>query len=96
MYAALTTFNLGPGMRSAGGKLADQFAPVMKSMKGFKGQTYFGDPESGEYMVLVIWESKEDAETAHAITGPKAKEAMANILKAPPTWKVFEVYEPKA
>jgi heme-degrading monooxygenase HmoA len=96
MYAALSTFNLGPGMRSTGTKMADQFASAMKAMKGFKGQTYFANPEAGEYMVLVIWESKEDAEAAHAITGPKAKEAMANILKAPPTWKVFEVYEPKA
>ena len=96
MYASLSTFNLGPGMRSAGEKLADQFAPVLKTLKGFKGVTFLADVEAGEYMALMIWESKEDAEAAHALTAPKMQEAAGSILKAPPTRKVLEVYEPKA
>jgi heme-degrading monooxygenase HmoA len=96
MYASLSTFNFGPGMRSTGEKMADQFAPVMKSMKGFKEEIYFADVEGGEYSCLTMWETKEDATAAHEMAAPKVKEAMANILKAPPTWKVFEVYEPNA
>lgn len=40
MYASLLTLNLGPGMRLAGEKLADQFATVLKTLKGFKGVTH--------------------------------------------------------
>jgi heme-degrading monooxygenase HmoA len=95
MYAVLTTFNLGPGMRSAAEKSVDQSNPVIKKLKGFKGATYFGDVEVGEYHSLVIWESKENAEAARAIMAPKVQEAAGSILKAPPTRKVFEVYKPK-
>ncbi|KKK58056.1 hypothetical protein LCGC14_3048290, partial [marine sediment metagenome] len=36
MYASLLMLNLGPGMRLAGEKLADQFAAILKTLKGFK------------------------------------------------------------
>ena len=96
MYASLFSLNLGPGMRSAGERLADQSNPTLKTRKGFKGVTFFADVESGEYMSLSLWETKEDAEAAAAISGPKLKEAAGNILKGPPTRRFFEVYEPKA
>jgi heme-degrading monooxygenase HmoA len=95
MYASLLTLNLGPGMRSAAEKLVDQSYPVLKKLKGFKGATYFGDVTVGEYHSLILWESKEAAEAAYAITAPKTQEAAGSILKAPPTRKVFEVYKPK-
>ena len=96
MYASLSTFNLGPGMRPAGEKLADQAAQLIKNLKGFKEATFFADSEVGEYMSLIIWESKEDADAAQAIMAPKTQEAAGSILKAPPTRKVFEVYKPKS
>lgn len=71
MYATLLTLTLGPGMRSAGEKLADQFAPALRAMQGFKTVTYFGDETTGEYGSLTLWETKEDAEAAAAVTGPK-------------------------
>ena len=95
MYAALTTLNLGPNMRSAGEKTADQFFSAVKNMKGFKGATFFGDIEAGSYNTLVLWESKEDAEAAFSILGPKTQQALGNSLKAPPTRGIFEVYQPK-
>ena len=76
MYATLLTLTLGPGMRSAGEKLADQFAPALKTMKGFKGVTFFGDETTGDYGSLTLWETKEDAEAAAAVTGPKLEQAV--------------------
>ena len=96
MYAQLSMITLGPGMRSAGEKLADQFAPALKTLKGFKGVTFFGDETTGEYGSLTLWETKEDAEAAAAVTGPKLEQAVSGIAKAPPTRRFFEVYESKA
>ncbi len=96
MYAQLVIITLGPGTRSTGEKLADQFAPALRTLKGFKGVTFFGDETVGEYGTLSLWETKEDVEAAAAVLGPKLEQAVSGIAKAPPTRRFFEVYEPKA
>ena len=96
MYAQLSIIKLGPGMRSPAEKLADQFAPLLKSLKGFQKVTFFGDEAVGEYGSLSIWASKEDAEAAAVIIEPELKKAVGGMLKAPPTRQFLEVYEPKA
>ena len=96
MYVTLLTLTLGPGMRSAGEKLADQFAPALRAMKGFKTVTYFGDDTTGEYGSFTLWETKEDAEAAAAVMRPKLEQALSGIAKATQTRRFFEVYEPKA
>ena len=96
MYAQLVMLTLGPGTRSTGEKLADQFAPALRALKGFKRVTFFGDETVGEYGSLSLWESKEDAEAAAKVLGPKLEQAVSGIAKEPPTRRFFEVYEPKA
>jgi hypothetical protein len=83
------------GIRSAGEKIADQFAGIYKTMKGFKDSTFFVNYETGECGTLSLWESKEECEAAAAIMRPKLMEAAGGILKGPPTAKMFEVYQPK-
>jgi hypothetical protein len=95
MIVRLLLMDFGPGVRSAAEKVADQFAPIYKTMKGFKSSTFFANPETGECGALSLWESKEDAEAASAIIRPKLMEAATGILKGPPTVKTFELYEPK-
>ncbi len=96
MYAEHVMLKLGPGMRSAGEKIADQFAPLLKAAKGFKGVTFFADYAAGEYQGLVLWESKEDYEAYKKVAAPKLEQAVAGIAKEPPLIKLFEVYEPKS
>jgi len=96
MYASLSVVKLGPGMRSDAEKMADQFAPALRALKGFKRVTFFGDETVGEYGSLSLWESKEDAEAAAAVIGPKLQQAVSGMAKEPPTRRFFEVYEPKA
>ncbi len=96
MYASLLMLTLGPGMRSAGEKLADQFAPALRALKGFKRVTFLGDETVGEYGSLSLWESKEDVEAAAAVIGPQLEQAVSGIAKRPPTRHIFEVYESKA
>lgn len=95
MYASMLTINLGPGMRSAAEKLVEQFAPAMKTMKGFKGVTFLADEAAGEYASLTMWESQEDREAAIAALDPKLKQAAGGIIKGAPTRKLFEVWEAK-
>jgi hypothetical protein len=95
MYAVLTSMNLGPNMRSVGEQTANQAFRFSKYMRGFKGATFFCDVETGEYLRLLLWESKEDLEAADSFIGPKLREIAGNFLKAGPTSKIFEVYEPR-
>ena len=96
MYARLVMFTLGPGTRSTGEKLADQFAPAIRAKKGFKSVTFFLDDTVGEYGAFVLWESKEDAEATIAALEPQLHQALTGIVQGPPTLRLFEVYEPKA
>jgi heme-degrading monooxygenase HmoA len=96
MYATFVMFTLGPGTRPTAEKLAEQFAPVIKGLKGFKSIIFLGDDAVGEYASLTIYESKEDAEAAVAVTGPRLEEALKDIVKGPPTRRLFEVFETKA
>lgn len=93
MYTRLILVNFGPG--KMGERVADAFAPIYKTMKGFKGATFFADSETGERGSLTLWESKDDAETATASLWPKLQEFAHGMLKGPPTVKVFELYEPE-
>jgi len=94
MYAQLVSFTLKPGMRQTAEKLADQFDPVLKSLKGFKGAYYLADDNNGEYVTFSLWESKEDAEAAALVTGPRLEETLRDIATSGPVRKMFDVYVP--
>ena len=96
MYAHLVLLTLGPGMRTAAEKMADQFAPAYKAAKGFKGLTLLGDDEAGEYGSLTIWESEEDLAAYLEAVTPQHEAVLKGIVKGPPMIRAFEVYEPKA
>ncbi len=96
MYAQLSIITLGPGTRPVAEKLANQFAPALRTLKGFKRVTFIGDDTVGEYMSLSLWESKEAAEAAATVISPQLEQAVSGIAKVPPTRRFFEVYEPKA
>ena len=95
MYALFITFTLGPGMRSTAEKMADQFALVHRTAKGFTSGTFLGDDAVGEYGSLTLWESKEDVDAFSEIARPQLEKALSGIAKGPPSRRVFEVYEPK-
>ena len=94
MYARLHLFTLGPGMLSTVEKLAAEVFPIFKAQNGFKGITFLADDAVGEYGGFSLWESKEDGEAASDAIRPKVEEAVGDILKGPPTFRVFEVIEP--
>ncbi len=96
MYARLTLFTLGPGMRSTAEKIIAEMNPKVKARKGFKSINFLGDDEAGEYGAFILWETKEDAEAAKEALFPILQSRLTGIAKGPPTLKLFEVIEPKA
>ena len=95
MYATFTLMPVKSGMREKYEKVADNQFSFAQGLKGFISATYLFNPEGSECGGFMIWESKEDADAAWAIAGPKIQEAMADLATGPPTRKVFDVYEPK-
>ncbi len=95
MYARLIQFSLGPGQREFAEGRADVFAPVIAAIKGHKSTTFMADFDTGEITTLTVWQSMEDAEAAGAELAPWMQQALGDKLKAPPTVKILEVYEPK-
>lgn len=95
MYTRLILLSFGPGMRTAVESTADAYAAMYKTMKGFRGATFFADYETGECGALTMWESKEDARVATASLWPQLQKLAGGMLKGPPTVRTFEVYEPK-
>jgi len=96
MIVRLIMMNFGPGMQPEGEKVADKFAPIYKTFKGFKNATFFFDYETGTAGSLTLWESKEDADAASAALKPQLQQVAGGILKGPPTVQTFNLYEPKA
>jgi heme-degrading monooxygenase HmoA len=95
MYAEYVMVRLGPGTRTAGENIADQFAPILKAAKGFKGVIFFADYVGGEYAALILWESPADYEAFRKVGDPRFEQAVTGIAKEPPVIKLMEVYEPK-
>ncbi|EEG77906.1 antibiotic biosynthesis monooxygenase family protein [Dethiobacter alkaliphilus] len=94
MYATLVMFNIGPGMQEQATGMADQFAQLHATLKGFKSSTFFSDEAKGDYGAFSLWETNEDAEAALGTAGPKLQEALKDIVQEPPTVRIFEVYLP--
>ena len=94
MHATLTLFTIKPGMREKIEKVADVQFSALRGMKGFKSATFFVNPDESECGGFMVYESKEDAEAAWAVSESKMKEAMSEIAEGPPKHSVFEVYEP--
>jgi heme-degrading monooxygenase HmoA len=76
--------------------VADQFAPIMRGLKGFREVKFFLDEQTGTYGALSLWASKEDAEAAAEATRSQFEQAMAEVgLQEPPRLMTVEIYEPK-
>lgn len=99
MYARLNMFSIGAGKRAAAEKLVNDFAPVFKTQKGFKGVTFFGDDAAGEYGSFSLWDTRQDAEAANAAMLPQLQRALAGAglqIQGTPVRRIAEVVEPKS
>ena len=84
MYGRLNLMQARVEDRPKMEKVADQFAPILRGLKGFRDVKFFLDEQTGTYGALSLWDSKEDAEAAAETTRPQFDQAMAEIGLATP------------
>ena len=96
MFVRLVRFAFGPGKHSTAEELAQTLVPAISALTGCNGATFFGDATDGEYGLFVLWESKEDADAAASVIGPRLQQGLAGNVQRPPDIRLFEVIEPEA
>ena len=96
MYLRLVKITLEPGSRSAAQNLADEFVPAIKAQNGCNECVFFADDNSGDCGIVVLWNSKEDADAAAPVIGPRLAQAISEVSDEPANIRLFEVYEPNA
>ncbi len=92
-YARLVKYKLEAGQRSVAEKLTREFDSASRKLSGFRGNVYFFDDSAGEYRALNYWDTKEDAERAHAQLYPILMEKLQSFTKKKPSFKFFEVFD---
>jgi heme-degrading monooxygenase HmoA len=96
MIARFLTVNLGPGKRDVAEGMADKSYAMAKTLPGFVTATYLVFDEAvGDYASMTVWKTAADATAAGATLGAWLQQEYAGALKAPPTIRIGEVYEPR-
>ena len=91
MYVRLVRFSFGPGKEEAIHELAHDLIPAISAQTGCKGAICFGDALSGAYGLFVQWDSKENADAASAVIGPRISQHLAGKVQGQPDIPLFEV-----
>lgn len=64
MYATVTPFQAKPGtMEQAGRILQEQVGAMLQRVPGVRAIHSLGDPETGEGLTVILWDSREAVET---------------------------------
>ena len=96
MYLRLVRISLEPGSQSNAHNLANEFVPAIKEQNGCSECVFFADDNTGDYGIVVLWNTREDADAAAPVIGPRLAQAIAEFTDEPANIKLFEVYEPNA
>jgi heme-degrading monooxygenase HmoA len=94
MYARVLVLKAAPSKRAEVEALADQAFAIMKSLPGFISVHFVISAAEDKYGSFSLWESQETALAAGESIKSKIAGAMEDVLSAPPTIEVFEVYKP--
>lgn len=94
MHTRFVMFTLGEGKRDTAKEIAGQFEDAMKDLNGYKGSTFIADEKVGEYGVLSMWESAQDAKQADASLAPDFFKTLNGHVQRAPIRRILEVFEP--
>lgn len=91
MYARLVTFTLQKGKETIPADLAEDLVPAIRQQPGCQTVSCFGDAESGQYYLYVLWNSQEAADAAARVISPRLERHLAGNTVAPPTRNLYPV-----
>lgn len=93
MYARAVNVQFQSGkIQEASRIVKDSIVPAMQKQKGFKGQLFLTQPETGKAISINLWETQDDLTLFEA--SPLYRELMGNlaeVLAGPPTGERYEV-----
>ena len=93
MYVRLVQFSFGAGSLSKAQELAADLGPAIREQHGCKGVTFFGDETGGDYGLFVLWETKDDADAAAPVIGPRLQHRLAGNVTGPPSITLYAVID---
>jgi heme-degrading monooxygenase HmoA len=94
MYTRFVLFTLGKGKRDIAKDVAGRFENAMKDLNGYKGSTFIADEKVGEYGVLSMWETVQDAKKADASLAPDFIKSLLGQVQRAPIRRILEVFQP--
>jgi hypothetical protein len=74
-------------------ELARDLIPEISQQPGCRAVTCFGDAESGQYGLYVLWSSHEDADAAATIIAPKLEHYLKGNVLMPADKQLFPVIQ---
>ena len=92
MNLRLVQFNLGPGTRATAEAIANRVVPLIRAQPGCDRCEFFGDHEAGDYGIVVLWASKDDADTAAGMVSPVLSPMLQMANATGDHRRLFEVY----
>lgn len=93
MYARLVRFTLASGKEAVATDLARDLVPEISRQPGCRAVSCFGNAESGQYGLYVLWNSQEEADAAAIIIRPKLDQHLTGHSLMPPEAGLFRVIE---
>ena len=93
MFLRLVRFSCAPGDRAVAEGIAERLVPAIKEQPGCGNTVVFGDDASGEYGLLVHWDSQEHADAAASVIRPQLEEHLAGHVQGPPDARLFEIID---
>jgi len=90
----LVQFKLGPDRRADAQAIADDLVPKVRAQAGCERCEFFGDDETGDYGLIVLWTSADAAEAAAAVIAPQLGAALQAAQATDASRRLFAVFEP--
>ena len=93
MYARIVNVQLQPEKADEGSRIVKEFVvPPMKNQKGFKGQLFFTQPDTGKAISINLWETEDDMIAFEK--SPLYREVLgklSGVLAGPPAAEKYNV-----
>ena len=92
MYARATKIRFAPKMRAEVASVARGLAPILKRQQGFEGLQVLTNTDTGEGIIISLWETEADAATSEAGSSYIGQMSMmSSFLYEPLTPVTYEV-----
>lgn len=94
MYIRMLNFQTNGNKKAEVLTIMNRVIPIIKLLKGCNDCLFMMHNSDEHYVLLVFWETKEDADIAAGIIGPEMIPALNKFAKEKVTPLLFEVYQP--